>query len=227
MLNAEIGERLRGAVEEPHFHNEGVCGRMREGAEADAVGEGSLHFVIAVLQAGPFKMREEDVLAGPNGGDMRVGEVGEAKVGPDRFGNISDDVAVFIPGSKDAELGFALRIDRAFEKADARVATAGVREHKESGGRVLLWFSPGINIEFSLGLLDFIRGKASGFLDFVRSEMMKPDHVLEPRFKFLIVFWRTRFRVEGVERKMKREEKNEQAREHGLFILDSREIGEE
>lgn len=141
---------------------------------------------------------------GPDGGDMRVGEVGEAEVGPDGFGDIRDNVAGRIPGEENAEFSFALRIDSAVEEANAGVAAAGVRENE----RAIFWDRDvGLDIEAFDDGGDLVGGEAGGGADFFWSETVIGDHVFEPEFSVGIVFERAEI-FSGLSGKKKTEKKS-------------------
>ena len=55
-----------------------------------------------------------------------MGEIGQAKVGPDSFRYIDYGVAVRIPWGEDANFSFTLWHKRAIEEPYTRVASSGV-----------------------------------------------------------------------------------------------------
>ena len=185
ILDAQVGECFGGAVVEPHFHEDGVARGADMRAETDAVREGAFHLVIAVGEAGPFELLEGRVI-GPDGRNVGVGKVGETEVGPERFRNIRDDVTASVPRSEDAQLGFTLRIDGAFEKANARVTPAGIGQDKEGGIFGAGWAVLGGDVEALKRLSDFRAGKAGGCGNFLVGEAVVPDHVLKPKAQLLI-----------------------------------------
>jgi hypothetical protein len=101
------------------------------GAEGDPVRQKAIERQSTIRLPGPFPGREADALAVPDRRDVGVGEVSKAEIREDGLGHIDDDVAAVGPRRKHADLGLALRVDGTVEKAEARVAAAGVGEHAQ------------------------------------------------------------------------------------------------
>lgn len=104
------------------------------------IGEAVGEFAFEVQNTGfitlPFQRGQGNLLCRPDGINMRVGEVSQPKVRPERFRQIDHDVTAVVPRSEDAELGLALGSDSAIKKTDPWMASARIREHVQCVG----WF---------------------------------------------------------------------------------------
>ncbi len=121
---------------------------------------------------------------------MGMGEVGEAEVRPDRLGDVGHHVALLVPGSEDADLGFALWIDGSVQESDPGVTAAGVGEHEKGGVGPAPGMVVPMNVEAFPGVLALVRREAGGRRDLGRAEPVVPDHVLQPGAQVLIVLRR-------------------------------------
>ena len=134
----------------------------------------------AVGAAIPFEPVQLDLLLGPNGRNVGVGEIGQAQIGPDRLGHIDDDVAGVIPRREDADLGFALRSDGAVEEPDPRMTAARIGQHQEGTIRGPFRFGRRRDIETPQPGRDLRLSQPRGGTDFRGREAVVPDHVFEP-----------------------------------------------
>ena len=91
VLDAEIGEWLIRAIRQRQLHRDVVLLGTDLRGVGDLVRQSAGQREGTVGLGGPFELRKRDVLLRPDGGDVRVGEVRQAKVRKDRFRNIDDD----------------------------------------------------------------------------------------------------------------------------------------
>src|SRR6188768_2627443 len=96
-------------------------------------------------------------------------EVEQTGLAPNGFRDIDDDIARVVPGREDTYLGLALRIDRAIEKTDARVAAAGIWENR---WRLVRSRRPCIlrDAKSLFRVFDFARAQTGGGADFLGGE---------------------------------------------------------
>ena len=87
--------------------------------------------IAAIVGQRPFLRLKLDALQIPNRFHVRMGQIGEPKIGPDCFRNIHDDIALLVPRAEHTQLGFALRLNSAVKKPDSRVSSTRVRQHQK------------------------------------------------------------------------------------------------
>src|SRR5436190_4852646 len=167
-------------------------GGDNRGPKDDSVRKLSLESERTVRAVVPFESFEFDLLSSPEGGDVSVGEIGEAEVRPDSLRQIDNDITLFVPRREYAELCFALRIHRAVQKADARVAAARVRQDEQWRIRRPLRSVIGPDLEAGQGSDDFVMIQTDRRVDLRDTKAMIPNHVLQPETKLGIVFWTSR-----------------------------------
>src|SRR5712692_10491937 len=139
-------------------------------AERYAIRQLSFDLEAAIVMAIPFQNRELDSLLGPDSRHMRMGEIRQTQVGPNRFRHVDDYIAGVVPGTEDANLGFALWPNSPIKEADARMPASGVGQHQE---RRISW-SRGLvfrtDVELCQGSLDIIGQQAGGGRNLRRCE---------------------------------------------------------
>ena len=91
-----------------------------------------------------------------------------------------------IPRREDADLGFALGHERAVEEPDARMASAGVRQHFKRGIRGALGQAFSGDVPVVEILPHLCQGQASGGAYFVRCVAVVGNHVVEPAPEFTV-----------------------------------------
>ena len=180
-------------VQQPELHSRAVFGGHDFRSKANAVGEVLLHLPIARWVLLPFSGCEVDCLLVPDCGDVRVRQVGQAKIGPDRFRDIRHDVRVFVPGGEQADFGVSQRINGSIQKADAGMSAAWIRQDQDA----ILWACLLIRaerLESLFGTLDLVRIDPQDRGHLVITVVML-RHVLQPEFQRRIIGCRSRLSV--------------------------------
>ena len=75
--------------------------RRRDDFVGDFVRQFATLPIAAIRKVLPFQLRQLDSLFRPNCIDMRMGQVSQPQIRPDRFWNIQHGVAGPVPGRKD------------------------------------------------------------------------------------------------------------------------------
>ena len=117
---------------------------------------------------------------------MRVRQISKPQVRKNRFRHIHHNVAGRIPRRENAKLGFPLRINRAFQKSDARMASTGIRQYQQRFAADVPRCAAILQMELRGGG-PFVRGQTRSGRDFLRREAVKHNHILQPVAQFRVV----------------------------------------
>ena len=180
VLHAQVAEAFLAAVGQPHLHTHHVLTRAHVRAEDDAVRQASLHAQRSVGVAFPLERFQGHALLGPHRVDVRVGQIGQPQVRPDRLGHIDHEVAGVIPRRENADLRFALRPNGPVEKADPRMPPAGIRQDQQRRVRRPFRLGGWADAEPHEGRAYFRFRESRRRRDLRRRKPVMPDHVLEP-----------------------------------------------
>src|SRR4051794_6324085 len=98
---------------------------------------------------------------------MRMSKIKEfprlvAGLRPDGFRNVGYRIAAVFPGGEDADFRFPLGTDGTFQKANARMAAAGIRQDEQPRLLILLCGLRRSDLEPLNGCTDISGGQASG-----------------------------------------------------------------
>ena len=136
VLDPQIRQHLAAPVLERQCHRDMIFLRLDHSFELDPIRQHSLHSQHAIRQLFPLLSGQGDSLFRPDSRDMRVCQIGQAQIRPDRLGDVSHHIAglrlvVRLPRGKDADLGLPLWVDSPIQEPDTRMPTTRIRQDQQ------------------------------------------------------------------------------------------------